>query len=578
MSLRVSVYLMLSFGIGSMLSLLVSFQLRCTDNQSLFQSFKYSDTCTETIDISSIQVNVSNIPRQIFDVAMYLKRARIHARGFKTRRALKYASEYMDAILKGFGTSFEDATKRNVYEPSSMCPEYHDDKKNKIMNCSHAKPLQEIVTVIRLDYGSPTDKEFIKDTYGENLPMIVGDYGENVKEKSNVRVKHMVSTTTEGDALNTLMKEVKTKYTLVLRNVTELDSNARIERLVREIESLNVNAVGGAIRNSDNVWSLGCHQRVFRNYTVVYEEGYDESMHDCVFCDHVDGPFLMKTEILKQIKFDNNLTSMGLYEDFFMRLNTEVALCPDSLFDMDFPRRSELTKDWEKFGRKRNLYKLKFSFGLTIQFGCNYSYPCKRIKGFVRSPCCVQELTDLTYGFMDMCEKINGSCQMNAGTVLGAVKMYNVIPWEIDADIHFWCPDFTNLKNAGVKLRSRGIRVGVEHLGNCAPKSIPAQLGATSKHWHVDIWSRDTMESYEVRSKHRNLTRIPFNGRFVNGMRNPALFARTIYPDIFMHQQHFREVGLGRVKTFSKCPKFDSHDCIDNYYEDGNIQFRDPVA
>ncbi|XP_033743794.1 uncharacterized protein LOC117329773 [Pecten maximus] len=408
--------------------------------------------------------------------------------------------------------------------------------------------------------------------------MIVGDYDGNVKEKSNVRVKHMASTTTEGDALNTLMEEVKTEYTLVLRNVTELDSNAQIERLVREIESLNVNAVGGAIRNSDNIWRLGCHQRVFRNYTLVYEEGYDESMHDCVFCDHVDGPFLIKTKILKTIKFDSILTPMGLYEDFFMRLNTEVAICPDALFDMDFPRRSELTKDWEKFGRKRNLYKLKFSFGLTIHFGCNYAYPCERIKGFIRSPCCIQELADLIYGFMDMCEKVKGSCQLNCGTVLGTVKMYNAIPWEEDADLNFRCHDFTKLKNASSKLSSSGIRVGVEHLSNCTPTAIPAQLGARSKHWHADIWSRYTMESYEVRSKHRNFTRIPFNGRLVHGMRNPVLFTRISYSDIFMHQQHFREVGFGRVKQFSKCPKVNGHDCIDNYYEDGNIQFRDPVA
>ncbi|XP_033743799.1 uncharacterized protein LOC117329777 [Pecten maximus] len=359
-NMKVNVYLVMCFILGGMLALQLFFQMRCTDKENFAPSPQYSDICTETIDISSIKVNVSNVPRMIFDVAMHLKKARIHARGSKTQRALTYASERMDTILKGFGISFEDATKRKVYEPSSMCPEYYVDKMNgyKIRKCSHAKPLEEIVTFLRLDHGSPTDKEFIKDTYGENIPMIVGDYGGNVKEKSNVRVKHMTSTTTEGDALNILMEEVKTKYTLVLRNVTELDSNARIERLVREIESLNVNAVGGAIRNSDNVWSLGCHQRVFRNYTVVYEEGYDESMHDCVFCDHVDGPFLIKTKILKQIKFDSSLKPMGSYEDFFMRLNTEVALCADSLFDMDFPRRSELTKDWEKFGRKRNLYKL----------------------------------------------------------------------------------------------------------------------------------------------------------------------------------------------------------------------------
>ncbi|XP_033743795.1 uncharacterized protein LOC117329774 [Pecten maximus] len=577
---NVNVYLVMCFILGGMLILQLFFQMRCTDNENYAPSPQYSDTCTETIDISTIKVNVSNIPRQIFDVAMYLKKARIHARGSKTQRALKHASEHMDAILKGFGTSFEDATKRKVHEPSSMCPEYYVDKMNgyKIRECSHAKPLDQIVTILRLDHGSPTNTKFIKDTYDTNIPMIVGDYGGNVKEKSNVRVKNMASSVKEGDALNTLMKEVKTKYTLVLRNVIGLDSNARLERLVREIEILNLNAVGGAIRNSDNVWSLGCHQRVFQNFTMVYKEGYDESMHDCVLCDHVDGPFLIKTEKLNQIKFDSSLTSMGLYEDFFIRLNTEVAICADSLFDMDFPRRSKITNDWEKFGRKRNLYRLKFSFGLTIDFGCNYAYPCQRQKGFIRSPCCIQELADLSFGFMDMCEKINASCQLNAGSILSAVKMYNIIPWEADADLNFWCQDFTRLKNAGLKLSSRGIRVGVEHLSNCAPKAIPAQLGARSKHWHADIWSRDTMESYEVRSKLRNLTRIPHNGHLVNGMRNPALFARNMYSNIFLHRQHFREVGTKKIYIFSKCPKGDAHDCIDNYYTDGNIQFQDPIA
>ncbi|OWF38496.1 uncharacterized protein LOC110466225 isoform X2 [Mizuhopecten yessoensis] len=575
-------YLVASFAIGTVLALQIFFLYRYTLDQNISSCPQFAEKCPtpETLDISSVPVDVSKIPRQIFDVAMYLKRARLHARGYKTRTALKYACEHMDAILKGFKTSFEEVTRRKVDKPSSICPEYYVDKMNgyQIRNCSFSKPLEEIVTIVRLDYGSSADTKITRDTYGENIPVVVGDYGGKVKEQRNIRVKHMESTTTEGNALNILIQEVKTQYTLIVRNVTELDSNSRIERLVREIEILKVNAVGGAIRNSDNYWHLGCHQRVFRNYTLVYEEGYDESMHDCVFCDHVDGPFLMRTDKLKQVKFDGNLTPMGLYEDFFMRLNSDVALCPDALFDMDFPRRSDLTVEWEKFGRKRNLYKLKFSFGLVIHFGCNYDYPCKRRKGYIRSPCCIQELADANNEFMEMCEKVGASCQLNAGTNLGAVKMYKVIPWEADGDLNFHCNDFTKLRKAGLNLSSKGIRVGVEHISPCTPKATPAQLGAHTRHWHVDIWSRDTVESFTVRSEHRNLTKILHSGRIVSTMRNPALFARTMYPELFLHQQHYSEGGKITVYKFAKCPTVDSHDCIDHYYEDGNIQLNDPVA
>ncbi|XP_069128941.1 uncharacterized protein [Argopecten irradians] len=539
----------------------------------------YSTSDIKLENLSSFNVNVSNILREISVAAKYLKKARIHSRGSKTQKALDYASKHVDAILRDFGSSFEEVTKRKMYESRNACPEYYVNKMNgyKIKECSHATPLEHIVTFVRLDHGSNIGTDFFKDGYGKNIRMVVGDYGGKVKESSNVLVRPMEAKITEGAALNILMKQVKTEYTLILRNATALDLNARIERLVREIEILNVSAVGGAIRNSDNVWSLGCHQRAFRNYTVVFNEGYDESMHDCQFCDHIDGPFLIKTTLLNQIQFDSDLTPMGLYEDFFMRLNGEVALCADALFDMDFPRRSAETKDWEKFGRKRNLYRLKFSFGLTINFGCNYDYPCKRQKGFIRSPCCIQELADLSYGFMNMCEQINASCQLNAGTILGAVKMYNVIPWEADADINYWCNDFQKLKINGLKLASIGIRVGTERNSPCKPGAAPAILGARSKHWHADIWSRDTVEPYEVRAKNRNVTRIPHNGHLLNGMRNPALFARNMYSNIFLHSQHHSEIGFKKIYKFTKCPISNNHDCLDNYYEDGNLQFGDPV-
>ncbi|XP_021373886.1 uncharacterized protein LOC110463548 isoform X1 [Mizuhopecten yessoensis] len=571
-------YFALCLGIGMVLALIL-----ITDIQSSTNHHVLSKTYTKSasLDTPIDHVDVSDIKRQIIDVALYLKQARLHARGSKTSKALRYACEHMDRVLKRFGTSFENVTKRKEYKSDSVCPEYYVDNiyGYRVQNCSYSKRIEEIVTIVRLDYGSHADStKFFSNGYGGYISAVVGDYGGNIKEQNRTHVIHLASSIKEGEALNKLIARVKTKYTLVVKNMTALDSDSRIERLVREIERLQVTAVGGSIRNSDSVWSLGCHQRVLRNYTVAYEEGYDESMHDCVFCDHVDGPFLIRTDKLKQVQFDGNLTPMGLYEDFFMRLEGEVAVCPDAMFYMDSPRRSEITTDWEKFGRKRYLYKLKFSMGLTIHFGCNYPYQCKKGKGYVRSPCCVQELADLNNGVMEMCEKAGVPCQLNAGTHLGAVKLYKVIPWEIDGDIKFWCEDFRTLEKAGITLRSKGIKFGTDRKPrNCSASEQPSILSASSKHWHIDIWATSSITgSYILRSQIRDLTRIPHNGRLVYVNKNPALATRNVYPGLFRHKQHPSEGGGGTNvhNRFTSCLVVDNQDCIDSYYEEGNIQFK----
>ena len=48
---------------------------------------------------------------------------------------------------------------------------------------------------------------------------------------------------------------------------------------------------------------------------------------------------------------------------------------------------------------------------------------------------------------MDACEKTNTLCQLQEGTLLGAVKLENILPWERDCDISVLSSQFNNLTN-----------------------------------------------------------------------------------------------------------------------------------
>ena len=200
---------------------------------------------------------------------------------------------------------------------------------------------------------------------------------------------------------------------------------------------LTVSAVGGSIRNSNSHWRIDCHQVAWQNFTMNYKEGYNESIHDCLYCDYTEGSFLAKTNVVKKVKFDSNLPYSGLFEDFFLRLNGETIVCPDSMFYVENPEYVGDACSFQTFAFKHNLYQMVMS-GVNINFGCSYKYPCNKLPGLIEHPCCVQELTNLINGIMAACSE----SEPHAGTMVGALKLNHALSWERDGDIKLFGDNF----------------------------------------------------------------------------------------------------------------------------------------
>lgn len=284
--------------------------------------------------------------------------------------------------------------------------------------------------------------------------------------------------------INTLIKQIYTPFVYIARDVVTWNSYPDLERLIDVITSIEDSvAVGNAIKNITNgYWSNGCTQMKLRNYVLKYERGYRNSVQSCMKCSALDGPFLTRTEFIKNIKLRGGLTH-GYYEDWFLRIqgyigkdssaknereirgkNSRKSLgalysCPDVTSDVimtafDISNMAQLADLWD-------IKKIFESNGKFHWYGCKRGMSkrmskCRIGRGMSVPPCCLDNLSTAIKLVMRKCEEHDVACELMEGTLLGALKFNSLLPWERDADIAFYAGDFHKIVAMRGEIRKNG--------------------------------------------------------------------------------------------------------------------------
>ena len=316
---------------------------------------------------------------------------------------------------------------------------------------------------------------------------------------------------------------------------------------------------------------------------MSFYHGYDESMHECIFCDYIEGPFIVPKKITTEFRFSDYLDETdGLFEDWYLRLkasNLEVVVCPDSMFHT-FDKGIE-RKNWNSFMTDWDLYHLFTPLGQSIFSSCNTAVSFPKSKAV--SPCGLKRLADVLKFVMTSCEKANLTCELQEGTVLGAVKLNAVLPWERDADVTFLSGNasvFQILKEAFETYKD--LLGGLDYVwinNKAAGKFIFAVPG-----WYVEMFGQQIMDSELLKFDGMNATRVLLDGEWVNVPRNPGLFVRNRYGhEMYRHAVHWLTLGRKsswinyRTDQFLGCEDPGHHACLDRYSTDGNLQFERPL-
>lgn len=545
------------------------------------------------------------IKLKLIETARALQLAKSHVRGTTSGDALIHATHALDEILRAFDLDYATVTRRDVQEARSVCKEVYNGttfgypffyKGFELTKCSHDIPEHRLVTVvIQLDKSGRTNLSVLEGIhkYNPNLSVIVGLHSDSGYSKpslskfANVILKTYDSGTSMGHVWNDLIESAQTPYVLIARDLVLFTNDSRLHRLIREIERLELFSAGGASRDTNGQWTIGCLQRAYKNHTLVFEAGYHESRHECIFCDHVENSFVISKEEFSKTKFDERLKGEGLFEDFFLRAVGESVICPDSMFYTNKTRTISQLLEWQNFARKYDLKKLKkISSGLELDFGCSGPYACFSGTGYMVTPCCLEELANLVNFIMNACAEVGIICELQEGTLLGAVKFNKVLPWERDADITFLTANYSKFQ----ELRPKFIGAGYSFsdLGAvwcCADnRKAGGKFKINSRHWHAELYGQHLMDSEMLMSDKLPPTTVFFHGHWVNAPRNPGLFARNRYGhEIYAHSQHWLATGKSsgwihyETNFFTKCHLPGSHNCLDRYNANGNLQFSDPI-
>ena len=497
-------------------------------------------------------------------------------------------------LPKGFDR--ENCTKQPIYDSTTIIllfPVTKDNRLPSILKTSLFLFRQVILILHVKDRGM---LEKINITLPSNrVNKIFVSIGLTINS-SNIKYKIVAD---YGTALNDATNLVKSPFVLVAPWIGRLDTSLDVERLIHVQETSGAFVVGGATKCVESgKWDRGCYQTPFKLYTLKYIAGYRLSQRECLFCEYVTSPFLVRTTVIKHYKF-RKLTH-GVFRDFFLQIKQDeelIVVCPDVMFytakenqsnaqlihfaeQWDIRRIIEADNTVLWFGFRTGLKHTK-SIGFSL-----LSKPGRPECGFsptiAVTPDCRSNLVDALVFILAQCEKNNIFCEMSDGTVVGIIKFNNVLPWERDADLSILSSEFHKMKS----LKNTFIKHGFKYTlvkDIAYSKDGKAQGGVIYLYaygWLVEIYGCNPAN---FMTPIKPYTLVKMGNHWVAGPENPGRIARSRYgAGIYKHAEHWR--ALKHVNSFipyeangkfPKCIKPGHHSCLNQFKSDGDMELND---
>ena len=577
----------------------------------------WMDRKTPTVATESRCEQVStDIKQQLQDLAIQLHKAALPTINRNDARrhvqtSLNFVREMIEQLaitrpdvdIEVAASQVEETRKGKLLD---VCPEVYlgtladhpiHEKSRVLAHCTNARPFPDVLSILLNGFDYVTDDEILvilREVYTSYPKLTVHMAVHKTlalpgELKLSVKQHELAESATADIIWNTLAEKATTDFVLVGRRIERFlwQANVELERLVRVVSQLGVDAVGGAFRTPDGHWSLGCQQTQLAHYRIKYVDGYYRSSKSCAFCDYIPSPFVSRLSTLRAVRF--NMTSPDVvFHDYFLRLKKLRKLavsCPDVMFFMQGDNMSEASrhKQWKQMAQVHAINVVHFADGKQLSFSCDEAKTlCKRRKGISVPVCCLNVLRKQIQDTFEICEKLGIFCRVNCGTALGAIKFKGVLPWEVDADISYTPSKDVNFWQRKDEFTKRGYKFSKYYPSKCRVfnQKSPAcrKFAIGTRYWHVDMWDNTPRSITDwLRGHNLKPTKVQMGDRWVNSLTNPGLYARNEFSfEVLRHVEHtfvtgLRNPSLMRGGQYTKCAVPGFHGCLDQTDADGNI-------
>lgn len=305
--------------------------------------------------------------------------------------------------------------------------------------------------------------------YYPNIKIIVCDDGkENIKNIENIEIYKTEFDIGLSAGRNLMFNMVKTKYAIVCDDDFVFTSETKLETFYHIITNYDIDLIGGILRNQPD------HELVRYNhcFNVIHGKDYktllyqDKCIKSCSLFEYYDlvlNFFMVKTEKILEIKWDNNL-KLGEHTDFFYRAKEhklKVGQTEKVIVD-HYPERTDDYKKYRMRGKGYFMYFMdKFKFTHIIDVHGNkmklnsgilenvivdenknhtiHKYPLGNTlylnsDYFPRSRINLIDLIDNIKTFNLIFDKHKSRYWMTDGTLLGWYRDNGIVSWDKDVD------------------------------------------------------------------------------------------------------------------------------------------------
>ena len=529
----------------------------------------------------------------------------------QAKRGLSHILEILEDFNVDIPSDMLDAMQNTADDKtnkSAVCPEKYlgtkadypwFEKGRVLTNCTDVRPFASVISILLngFDYASESQLQVVLREIYATYPRLTVHLAVREKIMIPEEVKLNVLQLVIGqrpaarDVWNRLVATASTDYVLVGRQIERFQWYALLERMVRVVAELGVDAVGGSLRTPDGHWSMGCQQTRLRNYTLTYRDGYHMSTNSCAYCDYIPSPFVSRTSTLRAVKF-KMASSDIVFHDYFVRLQQVHKLamsCPDSMFYVfaNNESASELHQQWLPMAQKHALNHVNFAAGRHLSFSCHESLSDFEWSiGIIVPICEIETLRKAVLETMDICREIGLFCQLQEGTALGALKFNSILPWERDACISYATSKNVSFLDHRDKFTKLGYKLSAGYPEKCQTFEPSSNELCYDYDLHVSgrrivlVGVSSRLATEFLRENRIESTKLLIGGRWVNAPTNPALTLRNRYGyELLRHAEHRSKfkyatssLTVDPVK-FTSCPDGGSQTCLDQYPTDGNVDF-----
>ncbi|XP_018010523.1 uncharacterized protein LOC108667930 [Hyalella azteca] len=378
-------------------------------------------------------------------------------------------------------------------------------------------------------------------------------YLDGVRNKPNVTVQY-VECRGSGGQIAPLVSLVSTPFVLFLECAAAVTEDLSIKDMLKTVrDTKGVALIGVSERGRDGAWDYICTQLSIKNARLELQQGYHFSRGGCLFCDVTSSSFFAATWILQEEEVDCTLPEHSRQLDWFLRLQRQgilVMTCPylmthinrqvmveNDMVTLDRPcvtksqriqARDEhmfLKRQYRKLAKKWELTTVVLANNTRLEYSClEIHFNCQavsRVKHYTLPNCCLKIKNRMFATLFAVAKKEKVPFEVNSGSLLGAVKFKNAIPWDFDDDAVYRNKDMKNFLKHKQKMRQLGLSpVFKKEFGANNKSALHNYFSMTGQGgFSMDLWGVDKFSSHADVDKLKN---IPSNLVCFRGDHSPV--------------------------------------------------------